>query len=151
MSDISNDQDLRSALEKLSLADQRLLGARFAASVSKLAKNPRLMKLAGISLQPDISESELEESYKAAKSITVQTYTSCGKDTDWAAQAEHFVAMAYAVVLTPKAQIPEKTNIAWKAAIQARMAKNCAMIESDQGDVQNEAVKQYEIADEFLV
>ena len=37
MSSISNDQELRAALEKLSLADQRLLGARFAAFVLFLA------------------------------------------------------------------------------------------------------------------
>ena len=74
----------------------------------------------------------------------------CGKDADWSAQAEHFVAMAYAAVLTPEPQIITKTNLAWKAAIQARMARNCAMIEQDHGEVENEAVKQYEIASDFL-
>ena len=150
MSSISNDQDLRTALDRLSLLDQRLLGARFAASVLNLSDNPKLEKLAESAIEPDLTDADREEIFKAVKSIAVQTYTACGKDADWAAQAEHFVAMAYAAVLTPESQIITKTNLAWKAAIQARMAKNCAMIENDQGDVQNEALRQYEIASEFL-
>ena len=150
MPSISNDQDLRAALDKLSLADQRLLGARFASSVLNLSGNARLAKVAEAAMEPDLSDAEMEENFKAAKSIAVQTYTACGSDADWAAQAEHFVAMAYTAVLTPEAQIVTKTNLAWKAAIQARMAKNCAMIDQDQGDVQNEAVKQYEITVDFL-
>ena len=150
MSSISNDQDLRSALENLSIADQRLLGARFAASVLNLSGDPRLANVADSAIEPDITDAEREDAFKSAKSIAVQTYTACGKDADWSAQAEHFVAMAYAAVLTPEPQIITKTNLAWKAAIQARMAKNCAMIEQDHGEVENEAVKQYEIASDFL-
>lgn len=150
MSSISNDQELRAALEKLPLADQRLLGARFAASVLNLSNNDRLAKVAETAMEPDLADTERDETFKTAKSIAVQTYTACGSDADWAAQAEHFVAMAYVAVLTPEPQIVTRTNLAWKAAIQARMAKNCAMIENDAGDVQNEAVKQYEIAADFI-
>lgn len=101
-----------------------------------------------MAMEPDAEDEEREEAYKAAKSIAVQTYTACGRDADWDAQAEHFVASACSAALTPDALITEKQNLAWKAAIQARMAKNCMMIGSGEGEVDNEAVIQYEIAEE---
>ena len=71
----------------------------------------------------------------------------CGKDTDWLAQADHFVAASAAAALTPADQLAAKTNPAWKAAMQARMAKNCEMMETDEGEAQSEAERQYHIAD----
>jgi hypothetical protein len=150
MSKITNDQELRAALDVLSVNDQRALAARFANSVAGLTGNTRLHRALEVAMEPDLTEHEREDSYKAAKSISVQTYTSCGRDADWEAQAEHFVAASCAVALTPDSLIVEKMNLAWKAAIQARMAKNCMMIESDAGETENEALKQYEIADEFF-
>ncbi|MET0084058.1 MAG: hypothetical protein ABW079_13665 [Sedimenticola sp.] len=149
MASISNDQQLRAALDNLSVEEQRAIGARFAKSVASLTDNSRLLKALDTAMEPDASSEEREEAYKAAKSISVQTYTACGRDADWDAQAEHFVASACSAALTPDALITEKQNLAWKAAIQARMAKNCMMIGSGEGDVDNEAVIQYEITEEF--
>lgn len=146
---ISNDQELRSALDALSLTQQRTLGARFAQNVSTVTKNPRLLKALEVATTVDSANQEREDAYKAAKSIAVQTYTSCGRDADWDAQAEHFVASACAATLIPDALLTEKSNPAWKAAIQSRMAKNCLMIESGDGAVDNEAEQQYKIAEEF--
>ncbi|MCG8426343.1 MAG: hypothetical protein MI754_03180 [Chromatiales bacterium] len=150
MTTITNDQELRSALDTLSLEQQRAVGARFANSIAALTNNPRLTKCLENAMEPDASSEEREEAYKAAKSIAVKTYTACGRDADWTAQAEHFVAAACAAALTPDSLITEKQNLAWKAAIQARMAQNCMMIENGEGEVENEAIKQYEITAEFL-
>lgn len=150
MAKISNDKELRAALDALSLPQQRALGARFANSVAGLTSNERLLKLLDTAMEPQLSAEEQTEAFKGAKSISVSTYTACGKDADWEAQAEHFVAAACMVALTPDELVTEKQNLAWKAAIQSRMAKNCIMIGDDAGEVDNEAVKQYEITEEFI-
>jgi len=55
-----------------------------------------------------------------------------------------------AAALTPDNLLPEKTNRAWKAAMQARMANNCELVESDDDTHGDEVQRQYAIADEFL-
>ena len=116
MSNISNDQELRAAVDGLSVNDQRALAARFANSVAGLTDNNRLQRALEVAMEPDITDHEREDAYKAAKSISVQTYTSCGRDADWEAQAEHFVAAACTVALTPDSLIVEKMNLACSAA-----------------------------------
>jgi hypothetical protein len=93
---------------------------------------------------------ELEDAFKAAKAYATKTYTDCGKDTDWLAQADHFVAASAAAALTPDALLTEKQNRAWKAAMQARMAVNCTLIEEDDAPETSEAEHQYALAEAFL-
>lgn len=147
---ISNDQEFKNALGNLSAQQQRQLGARFCQSVSGPLDNPRLAGALKVALTPDSTEQELKDAYKVAKSIATNTYTACGRDADWGLQAEHFVAAACAAALTPADLTTETFNAAWKAAIQARMAKNCQMIESDSGEVENEADRQYRLTEAFL-
>lgn len=147
---ITNDQDLRGALDALSPAQQRAIGARFVDNVIALSDNPRLRSALDTAEDPTAGDKRLEEEYKAVKSIAVQTYTACGRDADWRAQAEHFVATACAAALTPDALRSEKMNPAWRAAIQARMARNCIMMEAADEDLWNEAEMQYQIANELI-
>jgi len=149
MPHIANDQDLRNALGALSMEQQRAVGARYAESVGDAARDPRLKRVLKIASQPD--SPEREDAYQTARSITVQTYTACGRDTDWAAQAEHFVAAACVAALTPDNLVTGNNNLAWKAAIQARMANNCLMMENDEAAQDNEAQRQYEITEKFSV
>ena len=101
-------------------------------------------------LRTDASESEIDDAYRAAKAWSTKTYTDCGKDTDWLAQADHFVAAAVAAALTPDNMLPDnKTNRAWKAAMHARMANNCELVEGDGNAHLDEVQRQYEIADDF--
>jgi hypothetical protein len=148
MATISNDHDLRDALNALSAQQQRIMGARFAKGVMHLCKDERVRRAAETALRPDASEAELEDALRAARSYATKTYTDCGKDTDWLAQADHFVAAAVAGALTPPAQLSEKVNPAWKAAVQARMAVNCAMMEESEGQEESEQERQYRIASE---
>ncbi len=146
---ITNDQQLREALNNLSTQQQRELGGRYVSSVSHLSGDARISRAVEVSAKAEIAPQELEETYKSVKAFATQSYTACGADADWAAQAEHFVAAAAAASLAPQ-ETGAQSNNAWKAAMQARMAKNCEMILNDAGEVDNEAQKQYQIAEQFL-
>jgi hypothetical protein len=147
---ITNDHLLREALNNLSPLQQRELGGRFVANVAHLSSDPRLVQSLEVAADRDCSPQNLETTYKMVKAFATQTYTACGSDADWAAQAEHFVAAAAAASLTPEEQTGPTTNNAWRAAMQARMAKNCEMILKDDGGIDNEAEKQYQIAQDYL-
>jgi hypothetical protein len=150
MPTISNDQDLRSLLNKLSEEQQRIIGARFAQSLARLSRDERVNRAIATALRSDATEDELEDAYRDAKAWATKTYTDCGKDTDWLAQADHFVAAAVAAALTPENLLAGNANRAWKAAMQARMANNCELVESDDHSLGDEVQRQYAIADEFL-
>ena len=147
---ISNDQQLREALNNLPLEAQRKLGSRFVSSISELSQNPLILQGIQALETPEPSAIELESLYKRVKKLAIDSYTACGRDADWSAQAEHFAAAALADCLIPEGQVPANNNIAWKAAMHARMARNCEMIQNDQGEVDNEATRQYQIVTEFL-
>ena len=150
MATISNDQELRALLNDLSDDQQRIIGARFAESVIHLSKDERVNRAISTGLRPEAGPDELEDAYRAAKAWATKTYTDCGKDTDWLAQADHFVAAAAAATLTPEHLLMETTNPAWKAAMQARMANNCELVESAEGAHVDEVQRQYAIAEEFV-
>jgi len=146
MPNIGNDSELRQFIDSLSFAQQRALGVRFAQGVIDLTQDPRLTKALETALTPGVSAPELEEAYKTAKAISTATFTACGRDADWMAQAEHFSAAALQAALAPADQLPGRGTAAWKAAMQARMARNCAMIETGQGSADSESQRQYKIA-----
>ncbi|MBT3047270.1 MAG: hypothetical protein AB2728_14880 [Candidatus Thiodiazotropha sp.] len=145
---ITNDHDLREAISGLSSVQQRVLGGQFVANVSHLSQDPRISRAIDAAANSDISQAELEETYKTVKAFATQTYTACGSDADWAAQAEHFLAAAAAASLSSDDQSGARG--AWKAAMQARMAKNCEMILNDDGGLANESEKQYQMAERYL-
>jgi hypothetical protein len=148
MAKISNDHELRNALDALAAEQQRIVGARFARSVMRLCQDDRVRRAAEVASDPNADPSSLEDALKAAKAYATKTYTDCGKDTDWLAQADHFVAAAVAAALTPPEQVSGKANPAWKAAMQARMAKNCEMMEEEGTEAEGEPERQYQIASE---
>jgi hypothetical protein len=150
MPTISNDQDLQDALNQLNGVRQRIMGAKFSKSVIHLCQDARVRRALDVAQNPDASDAELQDALKAAKGYAAKTYTACGRDTDWLAQADHFVAAAATAALTPAAQLPERSNPAWKAAFQARMAKNCEMMEVEEGETETEAERQYRIAGESV-
>jgi len=148
MAKISNDHELRAALAGLSADRQRVLGAQFAKSVIALNRDERVARAVETALNIEASPAELEDALRAAKGYATRTYTDCGKDTDWLAQADHFVAAATAAALSQDAG--DRQNRAWKAAVQARMAVNCAQMEDEQGELESEAGRQYRIAETYL-
>ena len=150
MTQIANDQQLRAALNALTSTEQRLMGARFAGSVMHLCMNDRVRRAGQLALDPDADPTELDDALKTAKTHTVKTYTDCGKDTNWLEQADHFVAAALVATLTPADQLAAQSNPAWKAAVQARMAKNCEIMVEEEGEDETESDRQYRIASQYL-
>jgi hypothetical protein len=145
MPSITNDSELRQFIDSLDFAQQRALGVQFAKGVIDLSQDPRLKKALEAALTPGISDEELDDAYKTAKAISTATFTACGRDADWMAQADHFAAAALQAALAPADQLPGNTTSAWKAAMQARMARTCAMIETGEGG-ESESQEQYKIA-----
>ena len=150
MASIKNDHDLRDALNALTADRQRALGALFAQGVLHLNQEDRVKRALETAVRTDADDSEFEDAFRAAKTHATKTYTACGTDTDWLAQADHFVAAAAAAALTPDALQTGPRNRAWKAAVQARMAKNCELMENEDGEAQTEAERQYRIANAYL-
>jgi hypothetical protein len=147
---ISNDRDLRDVLNGLTDIQQRIIGASFAKSVIHLSRNEWVRRSVEIAQNPDASDAELQDALKAAKGYAAKTYTDCGKDTDWLAQADHFVAASAAAALTSTEQLAQKTNPAWAAAVHARMAKDCEAMDEDEGEIETEAQRQYRIVNDSL-
>ena len=145
---ITNDKELKQALKKLPIEDQRQLAARFVESVLYLSNEPSIKRALDVVKNKERTPVEFEDAYKNVKSLAVKTYTACGENADWSAQAAHFVAEAAKACLTPEEQLDPKQSLAWQSAIQARMAKNCAMIENEEEVIDNEAQKQYQIVNE---
>ncbi len=146
---VKNDPEFKKVLSNFSIIEQRRLAAQFIENVKHLNSEPvieRALKIA----KTDSSENEIEDIYKQIKSLVVKTYTSCGDETDWALQAGHFVLTATKACLTPAGHLDNKNSLAWKCAMQTRMARNCEMIESETDVVDNEAQKQYTIANDFV-
>lgn len=149
MTSIGNDQELRHALVGLSPVQQRHLGGLFVESALDLCDDARIRRALTVAMDPDSSEEECKDAFHSAKAYAIQSYTECGRDTDWSKQAAHFVATAAACLLADE-QMAGTGNRALKAAMQVRNARNCALIaqESDVGE--DEAARQYRIAKEFL-
>jgi hypothetical protein len=149
MTSINNDQELRAALVGLSPLQQRRLGGLFVESALDLCDDARIRHALTVAMDANATEEECEDAFHSAKSYAIHSYTECGRDTDWARQAAHFVAAAAACLLADDDNAGVG-NRAWKAAMQVRNARNCALVvqESDAGV--DEAARQFQIANEFL-
>ena len=150
MTSITNDKQLRQKLDSLDIRQQRLAAVLFIKNVIYLNTDMQIQKAIDIAENPASSEEELLTAYKQVKSIATKSYTDCGHETNWKQQAEHFVASAVMACLTPDKQLTFGKSLVWKTAMQARMAKNCEMIEKDTADVDNESVRQYQLLEQFL-
>jgi len=148
MSAIGNDRELRIALDGLTPQQQRVLGGRFVASVLALCEEESVGRAVDVAMNPEASEAALAAAYRDAKAVSVKSYTACGKDADWLEQAAHFVAAAATACLVPESRRGSDSP-AWKAAMQARMARNCEMIERGEGAEHNESETQYRLTAEF--
>jgi len=135
MTAIGNDQELRSALVGLSLVQQRRLGGLFVECALDLCDDERIRHALTVAMDPNSTKEECEDAFHSAKAYAIHSYTECGRDTDWARQAEHFVATAAACLLADD-DTAGAGNRAWKAAGQVRNARNCALIlqEGDAGE-----------------
>ncbi|CAK0748601.1 hypothetical protein CCP4SC76_1960008 [Gammaproteobacteria bacterium] len=100
--------------------------------------------------RPDRGDGEMRDAFHDARAHVVETYSVCGKEFDFPEQASHFVATALAEALNPVDQIGNNLNIAWRAAMQARIAKDFELMEQGAGDVDSESERQYRLVEAFL-
>jgi hypothetical protein len=144
---ISNDKDFKSALAGLSISQQRQVAARFVQQVFPLSNDARIRSALDAAGRAGIADAELALAAQAANSARVESFTRCGKETDWGAQAGHFVAKA-AVACVKPAEAGD--NLAWDAAMQARVARTCQTVADGSGTDNREAEEQYRILEAFL-
>ena len=144
---INNDKDFKSALANLSISRQRQIAALFVQRVFSLSNDVRIKATLEAASRPDISDAELTVISQAANSARVESFTQCGKETDWSAQAGHFGATA-AVACVKAAEAG--ASPAWDAAMQARMARTCETVATGEGTENREAEEQYRILEAFL-
>ena len=143
---IQTDSEFRSALDKLPTPKQRELATRFTDSVVELCNDPRIQAALNAARRSDITDIELGAMYQAANAASVESYTRCGKETNWLNQAGHFVAEAAKSCVKP---VERGHNLAWDAAMYARMARTCETIAKGQGTQNRESDLQYRITDEY--
>jgi hypothetical protein len=144
---ISNDKEFKAALAALPATRQRQVAARFVERVYPLSNDVRVKAALDVAGRPDISDAELTVVAQAANTARVESFTQCGRETDWTAQAGHFVAKA-AVACVKPAEAGD--NLAWEAAMQARMARTCQTVAEGSGTENREAEEQYRILEAFL-
>lgn len=144
---IRSDADFKAALKKLSATEQRRVGARFVESVAALCHDPRVQTAITAARRTDISDAELNAAFQAVKTACIDSYTQCGHEADWRAQAGHFVAKAAETCVRPE---DRAHDIGWNAAMHARMARACETISAGQGTENREAERQYRILEEFI-
>jgi hypothetical protein len=144
---IRDDSEFKVALNKLSVAEQRQIAARFSEGVLPLCKDRRVAAAVHAALRPDITDDELTVLHQAARTACVDSYTQCGHATDWLNQAGHFVAEAAAACVMP---VERGANLAWDAAMRARMARTCESIATGLGTENPEVAQQYRVLAEYL-
>ena len=142
-----NDKEFKAILSALPIAQQRPVAALFVQRVFPLSNDVRLKSALDVAQREEVSDVELAGAYQAANTARVESFTQCGMTTDWAAQAGHFVAKA-AVACVRVASAGE--NLAWDAAMSARMARTCETVAKGFGTENTEAQEQYRILASFI-
>lgn len=149
MSTISNDSQFRDALNRLTLAQQRAVGARFVENVLSLSSDPRVAQVLSVAKDADPSADAVNLARRSIKAASLEAHTRCGSDGEWSDQAGYFVARAAEACLEPEGRSQGK-GPAWKAAMSARMARTCLAAESDQDSHDSESQAQYNILISYL-
>ena len=142
---INNDTEFRQALNGMDLEQQRVMAACFAENVLSLSDDDRIQGV----VSTVIEGREIEDAFKSAKAASLEAHARCGAEGDWNDQAGYFVARAAQAAVEPQVRTGGK-NPAWKAAMQARMARTCLASEEGEDSHDRETVAQYKILNDYL-
>jgi hypothetical protein len=145
---ITNDRQFRAALDAMSTPAQRELAARFVESVQSLSTDVRVAQALAAARESRIAEDALALARRNTKAASLEAHTRCGADGEWTDQAAYFVARAAEAALEPA----ERTGkgIAWKAAMNARMARTCLAADGGDDPHDSESAAQYAILTRYL-
>jgi len=149
MASISNDQELKQALDRLDVTQQRVVGALFVENVLDLSNDERIGKAVKLALDPAADSDVLKSAQKSVTNAILESHARCGAEGDWKDQATYFVGRAAAACLMPKPRSTGK-DPAWQAALSSRMARTSAAIDSDGGMPEQESAKQFQILSSYL-
>ncbi len=144
---ISHDTEFKQALDKLSLDQQRQIGAAFVTQALQQTPDAVLAKVLTVAADPQASEEELATAFRSAKAIALDRHTRCGADGDWQNQASYFLARAASALVASAKQAKAP---AWEAAANVRLARTCGMIEQADSSMHEESEAQYQLLLQFL-
>jgi len=151
MSQITNDAELKQALQDLDANQQRKVAAMFIEHVVSLSDDERVKRVIKVAADEDASQSEVSDALKTARAAILDSSTRCGAEGNWTDQAGYFVARAAVAALTPQAQA-KSGNPAWQTALSCRMAQTSIEIDADTdempGHTENEW--QYDVLSNYL-
>ena len=151
MQKITSDTEFKAALAGMSETRQRQVAKLFIEHVIELTDGPRVRKaMSFIDDNAPAAEDEIADGHKLAKAAAIESYTLCGNEGDWRNQAGHFVAAAAVACLSPGPQAGRDGNLAWNAAMNARMARVCEKIAEGKEADNAEAEAQSRILASFL-
>jgi hypothetical protein len=133
MTQINSQQAFQQALAALPVKKQRQIGAKFIENVLDLTPEPRLREAAKLLGNPELSAEQLLDGYHSVYALYVRTHPRSDlSELDYARQAEHFVAEACLVCLSPIYEETKLHHLAEKAAMYCCMARTCAGIKHDE-------------------
>jgi len=151
MSQISNDKELKQALQGLDAIQQRIVAAMFVEHVLPLSNDDRLNQAVKTAMDSNASQDELSNALRTVRAATFDSHTRCGAECNWTEQAGYFVARAAVAMLTPQDQ-SVSANPAWQAAMSCRMAQTSIEIDNDSDETppHSENEWQYSILSDYL-
>jgi hypothetical protein len=138
---ISNDKEFKAALAALNDSERRRVATLLVQQVLELSGDARVKGGLDLAGRPDAGSAELEVAAAGVNTARVESFTQCGRDTDWAAQARAAQECVRPVV---------DLAAAWEAAMQARMARMCKTLAAGEGTDNSQATEQYQVMDAFL-
>lgn len=144
---VNNEKEFKAALAALPLARQRQVGALLVQRVLDLCHDARVKLALGAATQTGISDEELVVVAQLARTARIESYTQCGRDTGWTPQAGHFVAAGAECCVRAAT---EGEQVAWEAAMQARLARTCHDLAQGDGSDTDEASAQYQALQTYL-
>lgn len=160
MTRINNPQAFQQALTDLPVKHQRQVGAKFIGNVLDLTEEPRFRDVLALLEKPQPTAEELLDGYHSIHALYVQSHPRSDLSRlDYARQAEHFIADACLVCLSPIYEEAKVHHLAQKAAMYCCMARTCAGISHDEETPQlsrsqemlgKEIQDQYRLLSEFL-
>lgn len=153
MPQIDNNLAFQQALADLPVKKQRQVGAKFIGNVLNLTAEPRFRDVLALLEKPEQSAEELLDGFHSIHALYVQTHPRSDlSQLDYARQAEHFIAEACLVCLSPVYEEAKVHHLAQKAAMYCCMARTCAGIKHDEEAPQlsqSEAMLSKEIQDQY--
>ena len=151
MSQITNDEQFKQALQGLDAEQQRVVAAMFVEHVLSLSTDDRINSVVKIATNNSASDDEITNALKSAKAATMDSHTRCGSEGNWTEQAGYFVARAAVAAVTPQAK-SKSGSPAWQAAMSSRMAQTSILIddESNEAPTHSENEWQYSILSDYL-